>query len=128
MTITCHGRDLSLVTAAIVDQRPGAQPLPIDTAAVTVSTSAETLTLPVSVDGAPLPAGQYVLSMTYHGRISEDMSGLYRSTYTGADGTPAYLYSTQFETTYARRVFPCWDEPAYKVQHERRVVARATAT
>ena len=37
----------------------------------------------------------------------------FRSKYT-QDGEERYAATTQFESTDARRAFPCWDEPALK--------------
>lgn len=45
---------------------------------------------------------------------NEKMQGFYRSVYKGKDGMERYMVSTQFESTYARLSFPCWDEPMYK--------------
>jgi puromycin-sensitive aminopeptidase len=46
--------------------------------------------------------------------LNDKLHGFYRSTYKGADGKDKPLASTQFESTDARRAFPCWDEPAFK--------------
>ncbi|CAH1158836.1 unnamed protein product [Phyllotreta striolata] len=42
------------------------------------------------------------------------MKGLYRSKYVNQTGEERYAAVTQFESTDARRCFPCWDEPALK--------------
>nr|AEV66511.1 aminopeptidase N 3 [Aphis glycines] len=63
----------------------------------------------------PLPADRkWLLIINYEGKIREDMTGLYKSSYT-EDGETKWLVVTQFEPTYARRAFPCYDEPKYKV-------------
>jgi puromycin-sensitive aminopeptidase len=58
--------------------------------------------------------GEWVLHLEFAGRLSERMCGFYRSTYEGADGQRRAVATTQFESTDARRAFPCWDEPDLK--------------
>ncbi|KAJ8921487.1 hypothetical protein NQ315_003105 [Exocentrus adspersus] len=69
------------------------------------------VSLPVEIDSSV----SYSLVIEYTGRLStRDMYGLYKSYYLDANGTVRYLVTTQFEATYARRAFPCFDEPALK--------------
>jgi alanyl aminopeptidase len=59
----------------------------------------------------PLDAGAWTLRIAYTGGYDErNTSGAFKQT---VDGTP-YIY-TQFEAVYARRTFPCLDEPDRKV-------------
>lgn len=51
--------------------------------------------------------------MQYAGLLSDDMSGYYLSKY-GDNDNPSYLATTQFESTSARKAFPCFDEPEFK--------------
>ena len=56
---------------------------------------------------ADLPVGRSELSIKFSGILNDKLHGFYRSTYKGADGKDRPLASTQFESTDARRAFPC---------------------
>src|SRR5919109_562334 len=58
--------------------------------------------------------GRWELQIAFSGILNSKLHGFYRSTYKSADGQDKVLASTQFESTDARRAFPCWDEPAFK--------------
>lgn len=55
----------------------------------------------------------YTLSMNYVGNLTDQLRGLYRSTYK-EDGVEKYMAVSQMEPTDARRAFPCFDEPNMK--------------
>jgi puromycin-sensitive aminopeptidase len=61
-----------------------------------------------------LVPGAYHLRLTFTGILNDKLHGFYRSSYKDANGHEKVLASTQFESTDARRAFPCWDEPAHK--------------
>ncbi|KAG5880388.1 hypothetical protein JTB14_027295 [Gonioctena quinquepunctata] len=61
-----------------------------------------------------LPTGSYTLNIAFTGEINDKMKGLYRSKYVNEKGEEVFAAVTQFESTDARRCFPCWDEPALK--------------
>jgi puromycin-sensitive aminopeptidase len=61
-----------------------------------------------------LAPGHYALQIQFAGVLNDKLHGFYRSVYKDADGRDQPLASTQFESTDARRAFPCWDEPAFK--------------
>jgi aminopeptidase N len=64
-----------------------------------------------------------VIVINFQGIMNNEMAGFYRSKYKPA-ATPAgsvakddefhYMFSTQFESSDARRAFPCFDEPNLK--------------
>lgn len=51
--------------------------------------------------------------MKYNVSFSEEPFGLYKNEFT-VNGTTNYAIFTQFESTGFRRVFPSFDEPAFK--------------
>lgn len=64
-----------------------------------------------------------VLDIAFEGTINNNMAGFYRSKYKPAakpldsvarDEEHHYMFSTQFESSDARRAFPCFDEPNLK--------------
>ncbi|TQS33713.1 hypothetical protein Golomagni_05930, partial [Golovinomyces magnicellulatus] len=67
------------------------------------------------------------LTIQYEGSINADMAGFYRSKYTptipATEATPRdddwhYMISTQFESSDARRAYPCFDEPNLKASFD----------
>jgi aminopeptidase N len=60
------------------------------------------------------PAGLHTLTMSYSGVIDTRPQGLFVQPYRKTGGGQEVMLSTQMESTDARRVFPCWDEPAFR--------------
>jgi cytosol alanyl aminopeptidase len=61
--------------------------------------------------GAPTGPGEARLVLRYHGTVDSERSrGIYRVD----EGKTPYLY-TFFEPVDARRAFPCFDEPSFKI-------------
>jgi puromycin-sensitive aminopeptidase len=58
--------------------------------------------------------GRWEVQVSFSGILNDKLHGFYRSFYKDASGQEKVLASTQFESTDARRAFPCWDEPAFK--------------
>jgi puromycin-sensitive aminopeptidase len=68
--------------------------------------------------GTELTPGRGELAIRFSGILNDKLHGFYRSTYKDANGQDKPLASTQFESTDARRAFPCWDEPALKAVYQ----------
>ncbi|MGH9638053.1 MAG: M1 family metallopeptidase, partial [Candidatus Angelobacter sp.] len=65
-----------------------------------------------------VPAGLASIRLKWTGRLTEGLRGLYLSK------SPRREYAvTQFEGTYARMMFPCFDEPAFKATFDLSVMA-----
>uniref|UniRef100_A0A8B9T1Z0 Aminopeptidase n=1 Tax=Anas platyrhynchos TaxID=8839 RepID=A0A8B9T1Z0_ANAPL len=65
----------------------------------------------------PLRAGHnYTVTIQYTANLSDSFHGFYKSTYRTQEGELRVLAATQFEPTFARAAFPCFDEPAFKAR------------
>lgn len=63
---------------------------------------------------APAPAGRHTLRFRYTGKIEDQPHGLFIQHYVDPKGVKGLMLSTQMESTDARRMLPCWDEPAFR--------------
>ena len=103
--ITCNAAELVVLDAAvIVDGERKALSASLDEAA-------ERLVL---LAPSPLAPGRARLELAFSGLLNDRLRGFYRSTLVGADGVEQTIATTQFQSTDARRAFPCFDEPDMK--------------
>ena len=58
--------------------------------------------------------GSYKLHIEFSGKLNDLLHGFYRSKFKDDSGVEHIIATTQFESTDARRAFPCWDEPSFK--------------
>jgi puromycin-sensitive aminopeptidase len=80
----------------------------------------ETVTL---VFARPLPAGTATLALAFEGKLNQHLRGFYAAC---ANDRP-YAF-TQCETADARRILPCFDEPAFKARWRVAVTAATSDT
>jgi aminopeptidase N len=102
-TVTLNAVKLTITRAAIAG--PGGA-----TADVTFDEKKETATLRFA---RPLSVGRHTLALSFSGSIPETPAGIYYDDYASSAGARRMLV-TQFEAIDARRMFPCWDAPAFK--------------
>ncbi len=99
--LRCNVADLQL-TRVSIDGKP---------ALFTIDDAGEQLIVDL---GEHRPVGNLTFSATFDGELNDALKGFYRSTFTDDDGTEHTIATTQFQSTDARRAFPCWDEPDMK--------------
>ncbi|MBC3764868.1 M1 family metallopeptidase [Neptunicella marina] len=63
--------------------------------------------------GDTITAGKYKLALTFHGKVNTSSDGMYLSTFEDRN----YIF-TQFEDMHARRAFPSFDEPSFKIPYQ----------
>lgn len=106
--LVLHALDLDLVEVW-VDQ--GGERID---AAVALDVENEMAILSLATTAA---AGPAVVHARFAGELNDKLVGFYRSTFTDDAGVEQTLACTQFESTHARRAFPCWDEPSFKASY-----------
>jgi aminopeptidase N len=87
-------------------------------AAIALQPRAQTVTL--SFPHA-IAAGPHKLRIAFAGRITRFGRGLFVVDYPTGQGRKRMI-ATELEPADARRVFPCWDEPAFKASFEPSVI------
>jgi aminopeptidase N len=63
-------------------------------------------------------AGTHRLRLDFKGKVNEAAEGLFYTRFQTPGGRQKLMFCTQLEPTDARRVFPVWDEPAYRSTFE----------
>src|SRR5271154_441691 len=75
-----------------------------------------------------LAPGEWTLRIAFRGILNDKLHGFYRSQYQDAAGKTHVAATTQFESTDARRAFPCWDEPELKASYKVTLVVDQSLT
>jgi puromycin-sensitive aminopeptidase len=104
--IVCNAAELTIEEAWVV--AAGGERIEV-TATVDESTERATFSLATTLE-----PGTHTLHARFTGILNDKLRGFYRSTFVDAEGVTRTLATTQFESTDARRAFPCWDEPEAK--------------
>ena len=103
--ITCNAAELVVLDAAVI----------VDGERTALSASLDEATERlVLLAPSPLAPGRARLELAFSGLLNDRLRGFYRSTLVGADGVEQTIATTQFQSTDARRAFPCFDEPDMK--------------
>ncbi|HXR58920.1 MAG TPA: hypothetical protein VN747_06345, partial [Burkholderiales bacterium] len=80
---------------------------------------------------APIAPGRYRLEIAYAGAISRHTQGFYRIDYRLYEAgrlVDKVMLATQMEPVHARKLFPGWDEPAFRATFEISAVVRRDQT
>ncbi|MAE80275.1 MAG: peptidase [Chloroflexi bacterium] len=109
-TIQMNAADLLIQSARVVDS------VGSNTEAAGIALDAEMERLTLSFD-SQISSGPHTIVAEFTGVLNDQLHGFYRSTFTDDDGVDHTIATTQFESTHARRAFPCFDEPAFKASY-----------
>lgn len=105
--ILLNAAELEIESAAIEDSSGGRKE--IDDITLDAETERARFGLSVSVQ-----PGRRRLRVEFTGILNDKLRGFYRSTFRDNKGTERIIATTQFESTHARKAFPCFDEPDFK--------------
>lgn len=61
-----------------------------------------------------ISTGKYFLTLEFTGPLDNGILGFYKSVYVDSNGKERAIATSKFQPTYARRAFPCFDEPSFK--------------
>lgn len=107
--LTLHQKELTITSATITRRdKKGEQTFP-----VTRINNHKTYDEVRLHTGEQLYPGSYTIKLTFTGKITQAMNGIYPCFFT-ENGTQKQLIATQFESHHAREAFPCIDEPEAK--------------
>ena len=106
--IVLNSADLEITSTQLLAMPNGAAAQPLT---IREDVAAERLTLTAA---QPIAPGGYLLKCEFSGVLNNQLRGFYLSTFKDPAGNTQRLGITQFESTNARRAFPCWDEPDFK--------------
>ena len=107
-SVTLNSAELEIAAVSAVSQGHN-----LEVSSISTDPDHETLTITLD-DTIKKGESNLQLQISFVGELNDRLLGFYRSQYTDINGNEKYLAATQFESTDARRAFPCWDEPSTK--------------
>uniref|UniRef100_A0A182Q8V0 Aminopeptidase n=1 Tax=Anopheles farauti TaxID=69004 RepID=A0A182Q8V0_9DIPT len=124
--ITLHVQELNIGTVDLYRvPASGGAPIWIDSPIWTTDIVREHLVCRYT---GTLPLGNYILELSYTGSMRNYQSGYLVSRYRDETDQWRSVGTTHFQATLARRVFPCYDEPALKATFELDITHHRTYT
>ncbi len=105
--VALNANELEIRTAWIV----GADGSRNEAATTTFNVALERVTF---IFERPIEVGEAKVHIEFTGILNDKLRGFYASSYTAQDGSTKVIATSQLQSTDARRVFPCWDEPDCK--------------
>ena len=116
VTVQKPTRELVVNAADIEIAKAAVNGKAVPKSAIKLDRKAETLTITAPNELTP---GTHTLALTFSGKINQGGFGLYYAPYAEhGTGAKKVMLGTQLQATDARRVFPCWDEPAFRARFQ----------
>jgi aminopeptidase N len=119
-TIVLNSHQLKIHDSVVLIESFGTQK-PVKSSDISYDASKQRATIEFSEEFSV--SKRVVIVINFQGTMNNEMAGFYRSKYKPAvppaasvakDDEFHYMFSTQFESSDARRAFPCFDEPNLK--------------
>lgn len=73
-----------------------------------------------------VPVGKIDLTLGFSGYLTHGIVGFYKSTYKDSKDKVHPLATSKFEPSYARKAFPCFDEPNLKANYTVNIIYKET--
>ncbi|KAG5671811.1 hypothetical protein PVAND_001986 [Polypedilum vanderplanki] len=119
-TIELHNVNLTISNSSIFVKSVDDDEVKFESVYLIYNNESEIMTIVLE---KPLTANtNYTITLAFSGRIEYDMKGLYMSSY--YDKNIKYIATTFSAAAYARKIFPCFDEPHLKAKFRLRISCR----
>ncbi|CAH0605709.1 unnamed protein product [Chrysodeixis includens] len=107
--IVLHAMELEIFSIEVKSDRPNTEDLYLDS----VKNNDDTHLLRIHLKSPLSVLTPHTINIRYSGLYAPNMFGIYVSTYE-TNNQPQKVITSQLQPTFARRAFPCFDEPALK--------------